>query len=807
MLRRTREPSRTARVRRSIPLVMKHLGFRVLALAAVVCAAGAAAHAQTGDQTGRYCGTSDDLDAILASFHQANIPNINAASVHRIQLLGGLGDRIQNDIVLIEDMGDLVVGGVTDSTAIVDRVLSVTGDRFDFITILTASTFPGDVEPESGFAFFHRMPSDVSGVGLPLMVHEGTLRGFINLNDLDEYAAGAAGAIDGFNGVASGLEVLGHEASHWVAAYVDVDGLQVKGRDASHWSFYMQSHGSVMEGNYWIDNQDGSFTTASPGAQFATYSDLDLYLWGLLPPGAFTQPMWVIASPSENPGQGRFSFPQGNFTTQGTRVSFTVADVIDTNGLRSPAWPSTQDVFTMAFALVVPFGTNPSSADAALTTQFRTGFEAWFDQHTRGRGDIVTTLPPIPVSGDFAALPRAGGPAPLTVSFSSQLKGSVTGLLWSFGDGTTSIEPNPDHVYANNGRYAVSLRISGFGGPVTVVKTGHIVVGDFTPVFADDAEEPRGWIKNTADTAQMGRWERAEPEQTMIGSMQAQPEDDHTPPPGVECFVTGALAGPSAGANDVDGGSTSLVSPVFSLPPSDDAFLGYSFWYTNDLGPGLPDDALVLDISNDGGQTWTMAATIHSSASRWRQQQLRVNDVMPPTDLMRLRFTASDQGADSIVEAAVDDIAVIGLFETDADGDGVPDGLDNCPATTNPGQGNSDTDPMGDSCDCAPFDPQVYRLPSPVGALDFVDAGTLRWAPTGQATSYNLFRGSYQPQTVKVYNHVCRGAHLTFPEFVENEAPPLRGIYYYLAAGENCFGQGSLGVGNPPGLRPAATCP
>jgi PKD repeat protein len=518
--------------------------------------------------------------------------------------------------------------------------------------------------------------------------------------------------------------------------------------------------------------------------------------------------MWAIASPSDNPGQGRFSFPQGGFTTQGTRVDFTLTDVIATNGPRSPAWPATQDVFTMAFALVVPFAEHPSSADAALMAQFRAGFEQWFAAHTRGRGAMVTALPPIPVAGDFAALPRAGGPAPLAVSFGSQLKGSVTGLQWSFGDGATSTEANPQHVYAGDGRYTVSLRIHGVDGPVNVVKDAYIVVGEFTPVFVDDAEEPGDFFAvNAADTAAAGRWERADPEQTLIGAEMAQPEDDHTEPPGVACYVTGALAGPSAGSNDVDGGATSLISPLFSLPPSDDAFLGYAFWYTNDLGPGLPDDAFVLDISNDGGETWTTAATIRSSASQWRQHQLRVNDLLPPTDLMRLRFTVSDRGADSIVEAAVDDIAVIGLFENDADGDGVADGFDNCPATINPGQLNNDTDPRGDSCDCAPFDPQIYRRPGSAGGLDFADEVRLRWDPVEQATSYNLFRGSYQPQMVKVYNHACHGAHLILPEFIDSDAPPLGVIYYYLVAGENCFGQGSLGTATPPSLRPPATCP
>jgi chitodextrinase len=56
----------------------------------------------------------------------------------------------------------------------------------------------------------------------------------------------------------------------------------------------------------------------------------------------------------------------------------------------------------------------------------------------------------------------AAGPAPLTVFFNSS---NSTGLVdevynWSFGDGTTSTEANPTHVYQNEGSYTIVLRIT-----------------------------------------------------------------------------------------------------------------------------------------------------------------------------------------------------------------------------------------------------------------------------------------------------------------------------------------------------------
>lgn len=54
-----------------------------------------------------------------------------------------------------------------------------------------------------------------------------------------------------------------------------------------------------------------------------------------------------------------------------------------------------------------------------------------------------------PVNGD-----------PLTVSFVDLSLGGVTSWLWSFGDGTSSTEPNPTHTYAVAGTYTVGLSIT-----------------------------------------------------------------------------------------------------------------------------------------------------------------------------------------------------------------------------------------------------------------------------------------------------------------------------------------------------------
>jgi len=70
----------------------------------------------------------------------------------------------------------------------------------------------------------------------------------------------------------------------------------------------------------------------------------------------------------------------------------------------------------------------------------------------------VKDLEPVIVS--FIAL-STKGTAPMDVEFINTTRGEVTSWLWNFGDGTTSTEKNPTHVYTQTGNYSVSLSADG----------------------------------------------------------------------------------------------------------------------------------------------------------------------------------------------------------------------------------------------------------------------------------------------------------------------------------------------------------
>jgi choice-of-anchor B domain-containing protein len=178
-------------------------------------------------------------------------------------------------------------------------------------------------------------------------------------------------------------------------------------------------------------------------------------------------------------------------------------------------------------------------------------------------------------------------------------------------------------------------------------------------VLADTLETNTGWLTSApGDTASTGTWTRVNP----IGTS-AAPEDDHTDGGGVFCFVTGQGAvGGAAGDSDVDGGLTTLRTPLFDASTCVEPHVSYWRWFSNSNDIFNIDDAFVVDISNDGGVVWVGLETVvpgdPDTLGGWIRHEARIADFVAPTSTMRLRFRAQDLGLGSIVEAAIDDFQV-----------------------------------------------------------------------------------------------------------------------------------------------------
>ncbi len=218
------------------------------------------------------------------------------------------------------------------------------------------------------------------------------------------------------------------------------------------------------------------------------------------------------------------------------------------------------------------------------------------------------------------------------------------------------------YLYAENTELEPQSGTSPDGAPANL---HYFQVND---VFPDEMEFDTAWHigELTEETASTGTWERADPEPTDV-----QPGDDHTPAPGTDCWVTGPLAGTSVGAYDVDGGQTVLYSPRFDLVGATDVSISYWRFYSNDGGNAPGQDFWVVEISNDGGDTWTDVENSNASPNAWEQIAFDLDTYFATPGVVQMRFVASDLGDGSIVEALVDDFLLTGLFDPTGVDDGV----------------------------------------------------------------------------------------------------------------------------------------
>ncbi|MHC5004157.1 MAG: trypsin-like peptidase domain-containing protein [Planctomycetota bacterium] len=177
-------------------------------------------------------------------------------------------------------------------------------------------------------------------------------------------------------------------------------------------------------------------------------------------------------------------------------------------------------------------------------------------------------------------------------------------------------------------------------------------------VFTDDFQTDAGWTVVNDPGLLHGAWERGVPEG---GGDRGDPAFD-ADGAGL-CMVTGL----ADGNNDVDGGWTALVSPRLDASQGD-AHLSYSRWFSNSAGAAPFEDVMLVELSSDDGATWTAIDTVGPTGpdvnGGWVERSLRVGDHIEPTSGLRVRFTVSDVGKPSIVEAGVDRV----ILSRSADG-------------------------------------------------------------------------------------------------------------------------------------------
>ncbi len=203
-----------------------------------------------------------------------------------------------------------------------------------------------------------------------------------------------------------------------------------------------------------------------------------------------------------------------------------------------------------------------------------------------------------------------------------------------------------------------------------------IIVGCYPHLINDSDEYAQlgDWeLGSPSDNASTGEWEETIPvgsygEPGESSSIVA-PQLDHTVGFGGYCFLTGVSPGSDAGigANDVDAGHTTLISPVIDLTQYENPVFSYWRWFANAPGTGAnpASDWWQVEISSNGGNSWQYLENTLQQDISWRRNAFRVADYLDLTDEFQMRFIASDSttvgeylDGGSLIEAALDDIVL-----------------------------------------------------------------------------------------------------------------------------------------------------
>ena len=145
--------------------------------------------------------------------------------------------------------------------------------------------------------------------------------------------------------------------------------------------------------------------------------------------------------------------------------------------------PSGTPITAWGYASTVPYAfLRPTGIDIASDGR------VYVSEDEGDRVAVFKDLVPPPVPA-FAAYPNSGT-VPLTVRFLDYSFRGPVSWVWEFGDGTTSFEREPIHVYEREGRYTVSLTVTNEGGASETLTRPECVVATrpFTPTPTAVAE-------------------------------------------------------------------------------------------------------------------------------------------------------------------------------------------------------------------------------------------------------------------------------------------------------------------------------
>lgn len=281
-----------------------------------------------------------------------------------------------------------------------------------------------------------------------------------------------------------------------------------------------------------------------------------------------------------------------------------------------------------------------------------------------------------PVNGERIYIPGHGDGAPKRLSIFEDTQGGAVCTVRNAAINTWNMSYSCDTSGGNSGSPVLSanhrvLALHHLGGcPNNQGARMHLIFNEIrdlidngggtpppgTTVFSDGFETATGWTTNPTgtDTAVSGAWERGDPEPTSSGGVALQLGNAAS---GTNALTTGRLAGASAGANDVDGGTTSIRSPAITLPGTGTLTLSYA-WYLAHLNNSSSADFFRVSVVHSAGTTvlFTQAGAASNRAGAWATGSANLTAFAGQS--VRILFQAADASGGSLVEAGVDDVRI-----------------------------------------------------------------------------------------------------------------------------------------------------
>jgi len=222
-------------------------------------------------------------------------------------------------------------------------------DTYDFLVFF--SNFDFSMPDPAAKAFYLEVKNDIQGIGKPLFDSSalfgsnGKLQGTIDMGNISTMITNPVDPM-----FEETINTLSHEQLHrWGASVKFRDGsgnisTALLGKDGNHWSFLLDTDASVLYGNDWQDNGNGTFTSTGGGKY---YSPLDLYLMGFYQSSQVPS-MLLIDNQNIDPA----GLPEAGATISGTPLYITIDDIIAAEGERLPSASASQKIFKTGFILI-----------------------------------------------------------------------------------------------------------------------------------------------------------------------------------------------------------------------------------------------------------------------------------------------------------------------------------------------------------------------------------------------------------------------------------------------------------------------